>query len=111
MKLLQKLALYAMAFVLLIAAGCARPPQADSKDPLAGRWQDVYGLTEYEFYGKQQLKMKAMGMVTFDGSYSVDGDQMTVTLSILGRPDSHCYTFLLQGNRFFLNQTEFVRKQ
>lgn len=110
MKLLQKLTLYALAFVLLAAAGCARPPQADSQDPLAGRWQDVYGLTEYEFFGKQQLKLKAIGMASFDGSYSIDGDQMTVTLSILGQPDTHRYTFRMEGDRFFLNQTEFVCK-
>lgn len=110
MKLLQKLSIYGLAFVLLVVAGCAKPAQADPQNPLAGSWEDVYGLTSYEFLEDQHLKLRAMGVASFGGSYSIEEDQMTVTLSILGQNETHTYAFRMEDNRFFLNQTEFVRK-
>lgn len=100
-----------LIFVWMLSfSGCAASGQPSSAgDPLLGRWEDTYGLTEYEFLEDGKLKIFAFG-IAFDGTYERMGSQMTISYTVLGSVERNTYQFDFQGDRFFLDQAEFLRK-
>ena len=98
-----------MLVLSLFLYACSGPREPSSDDPLLGRWEDTYGLTEYEFFEDGKLKIFAFG-IAFDGTYERTENQMTISYTVLGSVEKHTYEFDFQGDRFLLDQTEFTRK-
>jgi hypothetical protein len=109
-KTLKAVAVAFALFLLLACAGCKKAPAASPENPLIGQWRDTYGLTEYEFFDDTNLKLTAIGIASFQGTYSIEEDQMTISYSVLGKEEVKTYDFRIEKDRFFLDKTEFERQ-
>lgn len=108
------LALLLLLFVLLPAYGCrsAKPAGADA---LIGTWKDGYGLTEYQFQSGGKMKISALRVGplkgTFDGTYTTDGNKITIRYRVLVKDVSDTYTFRIDGDSLYLDKNVFKRKK
>ena len=84
--------------VLLTFASCG------SKDALAGAWSAEFeydGVITWTFDGKGKCTMENAYM-NQDGTYAINGDQLTVTLESWSEPST--YTFSVDGNSLTMNE-------
>ena len=84
--------------VLLTFASCG------SKDALAGAWSAEFeydGVITWTFDGKGKCTMENAYM-NQDGTYTINGDQLTVTLESWSEPST--YTFSVDGNSLTMNE-------
>jgi len=84
--------------VLLTFASCG------SKDALAGTWSAEFeydGVITWTFDGKGKCTMENAYMDQ-DGTYTINGDQLTVTLESWSEPST--YTFSVDGNSLTMNE-------
>lgn len=110
-RIIRGAALLLAVFVIIgTLAGCKKPTAPSEENPLLGVWKDTYDLTEYEFIDDTRLKLVTIGIASFNGTYLLEGDRMTITLSMLGSEEENTYDFRMEGDHFFLNDTEFIRK-
>lgn len=113
MKKAQSYLAFLLAVVLMMsfAAGCTKPPKPNEENPLLGEWKDQYGLTEYQFLENNQLKMVTIGLATFSGTYTAEGDQITISISMLGAEvEEKTYTYQIEDDKLYLDDEEFIRK-
>lgn len=85
-------ALFLIAVTLLTLAACG------SKDALAGTWSADLGddgVITWTFNGKGKCTMENAYMKQ-DGTYTIDGGQLTVTLEAWSEPST--YTFSVDGS-------------
>ena len=76
-----------------------------SKDALAGTWSADLGddgVITWTFNGKGKCTMETAYMKQ-DGTYTIDGDQLTVKLESWG-DDASTYTFSVDGSSLTLNE-------
>ncbi len=108
------LALMLTLLLLLPAAGCKRAKPAPA-DALVGTWRDSYGLTEYQFQpgGKMKISALKVGPLkgSFDGTYTTDGDKITIRYRVLVKDIVNTYTFRVDGNTLYLDKNSFTRKK
>ena len=91
-------ALFLIAVTLLTLAACG------SKDALAGTWSAEFeydGVITWTFDGKGKCTMENAYMDQ-DGTYTINGDQLTVTLESWSEPST--YTFSVDGNSLTMNE-------
>lgn len=91
-------ALVLIAAVLLGLVACG------SKDALAGTWSAEFeydGTITWTFDGKGKCTMENAYMKQ-DGTYTIEGDQLTVTLEAWSDPST--YTFSVNGNSLTMNE-------
>ena len=91
-------ALVLIAAVLLGLVACG------SKDALAGTWSAEFeydGTITWTFDGKGKCTMENAYMKQ-DGTYIIEGDQLTVTLEAWSDPST--YTFSVDGNSLTMNE-------
>jgi len=84
--------------VLLTFASCG------SKDALAGAWSAEFeydGVITWTFDGKGKCTMENV-YINQDGTYTINGDQLTVTLESWSEPST--YTFSVDGNSLTMNE-------
>ena len=84
--------------VLLTFASCG------SKDALAGAWSAEFeydGVITWTFDGKGKCTMEN-AYINQDGTYTINGDQLTVTLESRSEPST--YTFSVDGNSLTMNE-------
>ena len=84
--------------ILLTLASCG------SKDALAGTWSAEFeydGVITWTFDGKGKCTMENAYM-NRDGTYTINGDQLTVTLESWSEPST--YTFSVDGNSLTMNE-------
>ena len=84
--------------VLLTFASCG------SKDALAGAWSAEFeydGVITWTFDGKGKCTMENAYM-NQDGTYTINGDQLTVTLESWSEPST--YPFSVDGNSLTMNE-------
>ena len=84
--------------ILLTLASCG------SKDALAGTWSAEFeydGVIAWTFDGKGKCTMENAYM-NQDGTYTINGDQLTVTLESWSEPST--YTFSVDGNSLTMNE-------
>ena len=84
--------------VLLTFASCG------NKDALAGAWSAEFeydGVITWTFDGKGKCTMENAYM-NQDGTYTINGDQLTVTLESWSEPST--YTFSVDGNSLTMNE-------
>ena len=110
-RIIRKAALV-LAIVVILSGltGCKEHATPTRENPLLGVWKDTYDFTEYEFLDDKNLKLVTIGIASFDGTYEIHDDQMTIRISMLGTVEEKTYQYRFEGDRFFLNETEFVRK-
>ena len=75
-----------------------------SKDVLSGTWSAELGedgVITWTFNGKGKCTMENAYMKQ-DGTYSIEDDQLTVTLESWSEPST--YTFSLDGNSLTMNE-------
>ena len=85
-------ALLLIVVTLLTLAACG------SKDALAGTWSaelGADGVITWTFNGKGKCTMQ-------NGTYTIDGDQLTVTLDAWSEPST--YTFSVDGSSLTMNE-------
>ena len=91
-------ALFLIAVTLLTLAACG------SKDALAGTWSADLGddgVITWTFNGKGKCTMENAYMKQ-DGTYTIDGDQLTVTLESWSEPST--YTFSVDGSSLTMKE-------
>ena len=84
--------------ILLTLTSCG------SKDALAGTWSAEFeydGLITWTIDGKGKCTMENAYM-NQDGTYTINGDQLTVTLESWSEPST--YTFSVDGNSLTMNE-------
>ena len=96
---MKKLAALILSIAILLTfASCG------SKDALAGTWSAEFeydGVITWTFDGKGKCTMENAYMDQ-DGTYTINGDQLTVTLESWSEP-STC-TFSVDGNSLTMNE-------
>ncbi len=113
LNLKRKAAAFLFAAVLFLAlsgSGCATV-RVSSSDGLLGTWKDAYGLTEYRFEPGGQMKLKALNVGHFKGTYRTEGNRIAIRYRVLGRDVSDTYTIRLEGNTMYLDGDEFIRRE
>ena len=87
-----------------------------SKEDLIGTWRDSTGTNGFTFkeggivdltlvnFTVPVINMPING--TYTGTYSVDGDQLTVRYSVFGKAITDTYTYYIEGNSLVLTNTE-----
>ena len=91
-------ALLLIVVTLLTLAACG------SKDALAGTWSADLGddgVITWTFNGKGKCTMENAYMKQ-NGTYTIDGDQLTVTLEAWSEPST--YTFSVDGSSLTMNE-------
>ena len=84
--------------ILLTLASCG------SKDALAGTWSAEFeydGVITWTFNGSGKCTMENAYMKQ-NGTYTIDGDQLTVTLETWSEPST--YTFSVDENSLTMNE-------
>ena len=94
-------------------SGGSDEPARPAADLLEGRWEDEYGLSYYEF-DDGDCEIGALGM-SFDGTYDVSGNSLTITYEVLGYDTTLEYTFAVNGDTLTLTDTDgntadYIRK-
>ena len=90
--------------LLLIAAALLTLAACGSKDALAGTWSaelGADGVITWTFNGKGKCTMENAYMKQ-NGTYTIDGDQLTVTLETWSEPST--YTFSVDGSSLTMNE-------
>ena len=99
------------AVFLLVFAGCKTVPANVSSDSVIGTWKDSYGLTEYKFEPDGKMKIEALNLGSFKGSYSIANDKITIEYSVVVKKVTDTYSLKLDGNTMYLDDKEFTRKK
>ena len=98
LKMKKYVALFLVVVTLLTLTACG------SKDALAGTWSADLGddgVITWTFNGKGKCTMENAYMKQ-DGTYTIDGDQLTVTLEAWSEPST--YTFSVDGSSLTMNE-------
>ena len=96
-------ALLLIVVTLLTLSACG------SKDALAGTWSaelGADGTITWTFNGSGKCTMENAYMKQ-DGTYTIEGDQLTVTLEAWSDPST--YTFSVDGNSLTMNENSGYR--
>jgi hypothetical protein len=99
-----------LALILLLASGCRAAP-ARTPDSLIGTWKDSYGLTQYRFDEDGSMRIEALNLGNFKGTYSVNGDKITIEYKVVVKQVKNTYTFRIDGNTLYLDNNPFTRKK
>lgn len=117
MKNLKKLAVIALALVMIVSVFAACDLKITPEQKLLGSWRDSTGTMGYEFLENGSCKITYADVTipvfninydgTVDGIYSVTKDEagnyhVAVTYTILSKSVSKDYTFVVDGNALTL---------
>lgn len=101
---------FLLAAVFVLLAGC-KAKTAANPDSIVGTWKDSYGLTEYKFEDGGKMKIEALNLGSFKGTYQIDGDKISMEYQVALSKVKDSYTLKLDGNTLYLNEKEFTRKK
>lgn len=96
--------------LILPLMGCTAK-QTAAVNTLAGTWKDNYGLTEYKFDNNGNMRIQALNLGSFKGTYQVAGDKITIQYRVLVKDVKDTYTMKLSGNTLYLDKNQFTRKK
>ncbi len=101
-----------LAVILLLSlAGCKTVSANTNADSIIGTWNDSYGLTEYQFDQGGKMKIEALDLGSFKGTYQIDGDKITIEYRVVIKDVRDTYQLKLDGNTMYLNSNQFTRKK
>ncbi len=72
-----------------IQSGCGAKPAVSGS--LVGTWKDDYGLTEYQFEDSGTMKIQALSLGSFRGTYKLNGDKITLHYRVLAKDVNDTY--------------------
>ncbi len=96
---------------LFVLAGCKTVAANTAGDSIIGTWKDAYGLTEYEFEPGDKMKIEALSIGSFKGTYHIDDDKITIEYSVVVNKVKDTYTLKLDADKMYLDDKEFTRKK
>ena len=99
-----------LILALLMLSGCRAKSSAD-ENSIVGTWKDSYGLTEYKFEDGGKMKLEALSLGSFSGTYQIDGDKISIQYRVALSNVQDSYTMKLEGNKLYLNDELFTRKE
>ena len=99
------------AFLLLSFAGCKAVSANTNSDTIIGTWKDSYGLTQYKFDQDGKMKIEALDLGSFKGTYKIKDDKITIEYRVVVKNVKDTYTIKLDGNTMYLDNKEFTRKK
>lgn len=102
-------ALLLSALLLLASSGCGAKPAASGS--LVGTWKDDYGLTEYRFEDGGKMKIQALSLGSFRGTYQLNGNRITLHYRVLTKDVNDTYMLKVNGNSMYLDKNKFTRKK
>lgn len=106
----RKLPVILLSVLLLLAlVGCGAKPAASGS--LVGTWKDDYGLTEYQFEDSGTMKIQALSLGSFRGTYKLNGDRITLHYRVLAKDVNDTFQVKLNGNNMYLDRNKFTRKK
>lgn len=106
----RRVAAFLAVLLLLVASGCRRLPQ-QTPDSIIGTWKDDYGLTEYQFSSGGVMRMEALNLGSFKGTYQVTGNKISMRYRIVVKDVNETYNYRIEGNTLYLNDNKFTRKK
>lgn len=109
MKVKQLIVLLFTAF-LLVLSGCNAVKANTSGDSIVGTWKDSYGLTEYKFETDGKMKIEALNIGSFKGTYQINDGKITMKYSVVVKKVTDTYTLKLDANTMYLDDKTFTRK-
>lgn len=89
--------------------GCGA--KAPASGGLVGTWKDTSGLTEYRFDEGGKMKMHALSLGSFKGTYHLEGDRITLHYRVLTKDVNDTYTVKVSGDSMYLGKSKFTRKK
>lgn len=107
---MKRILLGLLTVLLLLCAGCKAAPKPEP-DKITGVWKDSYGLTEYRFNPNGTMKIEALNLGSFQGTYSIQGSQITIQYKIVVKKVKETYEFRIDGDTLYLDDQEFTRKE
>jgi hypothetical protein len=96
--------------VVLLATLCGCGAKSVPSSGLVGTWKDDYGLTEYRFENDGQMKLNALHLGSFRGTYQLSGNTITLHYRVLTKDVKNTYALKVSGDRIYLNENRFTRK-
>jgi hypothetical protein len=107
----KKIWAFLLVLLLLFPIFGCKKTSVQPSEGLLGTWKDASGLTEYQFESGGKLKLKALNVGSFRGTYRMNGDHITIHYRVLGKDVDDTYTFRLEGNTLYLDNNEFTRRK
>lgn len=99
-------------FLMLSLTGCRTVATGAGNDgSIVGAWKDSYGLTEYKFEQGGKMKLEALNIGSFKGTYRIDSDKITIEYRVFVKNVKDTYQLKLDGNTMYLNDNQFTRKK
>ncbi len=100
---------------LFVRAGTGSNTYASAED-LRGRWKDSTGTNGYNFQEGGIVELTLVNFTvpvinmpingTYNGTYQVDGDKLTIRYSVLGKAITDVYRFSIEGSTLTLTNEE-----
>ena len=100
------------AEIQLVREGTDNASVSASEDDLLGTWRDSADMSGFQFKPGGLCEITYVNLTipvvnipingTFTGSYAVNGDRITITVSIYGSPIKDVYKFSVSGNTLTL---------
>ena len=106
----RKLLALLTLLILLFASGC-RAATTQTPDSLIGTWKDSYGLTEYRFDEDGTMRLDALNLGNFKGTYKINGDQITIEYKVVVKQVTNTYSYRIDGKTLYLDDKPFTRKK
>jgi hypothetical protein len=96
--------------LLLISSGCRAAP-VNTDQSLVGTWKDSYGLTQYRFDSDGAMRLEALKLGSFKGTYEVSGNQVTIRYRVMVKDVKDTYPYRIDGNTLYLGKNKFTREK
>ena len=96
----------AVMTIVVVLAGC-------SGGGLSGSYKSDAGMasTTYTFSGTDKVTISAGGgMLNMDGTYKINGDTMSLTVTVLGQESTQSVSFKKDGKNIVIDGVTYVKQ-
>lgn len=99
-----------LLLLLMVLSSCGVQNVSCASGSLVGIWADSYGLVEYQFMGDGKMKIGALKLGAFNGTYAVSGSRITIRYRVFTQDVKDIYTIKINGNTMYLDQNRYTRR-
>lgn len=92
--------MYEKFFAVLCVAMMVLSVVACGSQSLTGKW--AFGVNTYEFKDDDTVSISISGVLNYNGTYTTDGDKLTVTVSGLTGETTKEFTYQISGKTLSL---------
>lgn len=97
--------------VLFLAFTGCKPAAKNVPDSIEGTWKDSYGFTKYKFGPNGRAKVKVLNLGSFDGSYKVSDNKLTIEYRVIIKDVDDTYKYKIDGDTLYLDDKKFTREK